>query len=781
MAWHELDTIPRPWSHRAHPGTSVVCGPQTKVFEEVARPGVMNALQGYNSTIFAYGQTGSGKTYTMTGDLGTAPGSKALPGRGIVPRSLQLLYETIADRTDVTNYVVYCSYMEIYNEVGFDLLDKSLAGTVAKAAASKAASSGSRGGRSSRTMGSGGGGGSGSAGLHDGAFGSPGRRSKAGGGGGGGSGSSGSAAFDEIEKVQLLEGRDGSITIRNLSQHRADSEMEAMELLLLGDRNRHISETMMNDASSRSHCVFTVTIESRPVLGEVVKKSKLHFVDLAGSERTHKTGAQGSTLNEAKYINSSLHFLELVIISLQERQQRERRHVPYRNSMLTSVLRDSLGGNCKTAMIATIHAEQSQTEESISTCRFAQRVAKVENKAVVNEERNPYAVIKSLRAELEKLRRELAAAGLTPGSIAAGPDFSAGGGGAGLGGNWQANASTEALLTELLGRFRKTPRDVGRMHLLALRETAQQYSRSSSSSSSSSNSSISASSAAQTAVAMPSDGGTEIVLPADMSGSSSAGAPPLPAKLLVDCSLADPADAMTLSLIATLARQGAAELVAVTTVTSPSDFARPRPAAADGADSTEGGDAGAAVNANDGSVASAVALGEAAAAAAAAAAAGAGAGAGVSSTDVQLEDAAPAATASAGGGGSSSGGSSDDVADPGLSYAMCAKLLSVLGVDRRDSSSSSASADVATTYGDGDLAESVSNPTDAGGHSAPASAAGSAASSTPASAFSATVIGAQTADPSRRFEPSERELSRLKALKAAAEAFPSWTTYGYFR
>ena len=90
-----------------------------------------------------------------------------------------------------------------------------------------------------------------------------------------------------------------------------------MDLLLVGDRNRHISETLMNEASSRSHCIFTITLESRPVNGDVVCKSKLHFVDLAGSERTHKTKAEGSVLNEAKYINTSLHYLELVIVALQ--------------------------------------------------------------------------------------------------------------------------------------------------------------------------------------------------------------------------------------------------------------------------------------------------------------------------------------------------------------------------------------------------------------------------------------------------------------------------------
>ena len=100
----------------------------------------------------------------------------------------------------------------------------------------------------------------------------------------------------------------------------------------------------MNLASSRSHCIFTISIESRKAGSEVILRSKLHMVDLAGSERAHKTGAQGKILQEAKYINTSLHYLEMVIVALHERATKGRGHVPYRNSMMTSVLRDSLGG-----------------------------------------------------------------------------------------------------------------------------------------------------------------------------------------------------------------------------------------------------------------------------------------------------------------------------------------------------------------------------------------------------------------------------------------------------
>ena len=163
----------------------------------------------------------------------------------------------------------------------------------------------------------------------------------------------------------------------------------------------------MNQASSRSHCIFTVSIEARPSAGDTVRRSKLHLVDLAGSERVHKTSTSGQTLREAKYINSSLFFLEMVIVALHEKAKNKRSHIPYRNSMMTSVLRDSLGGNCKTVMVATISPERNHTDESISTCNFAQRVALIKNVAQVNEDLDPSLVIRRLKAEVAVLKEEV--------------------------------------------------------------------------------------------------------------------------------------------------------------------------------------------------------------------------------------------------------------------------------------------------------------------------------------------------------------------------------------
>lgn len=138
-----------------------------------------------------------------------------------------------------------------------------------------------------------------------------------------------------------------------------------------------------------------------------VRRSKLHLVDLAGSERVAKTNSSGSVLTEARHINSSLFYLEMVIVALYEQATKGRTHIPYRNCMMTSVLRDSLGGNCKTIMIATINPEADHTEESLSTCKFAQRVSLIKNKALLNEETDPSIIIRRLKDELLNLREEI--------------------------------------------------------------------------------------------------------------------------------------------------------------------------------------------------------------------------------------------------------------------------------------------------------------------------------------------------------------------------------------
>ncbi|XP_059163780.1 kinesin-like protein KIF6 [Physella acuta] len=309
---------------------------QDEVFLHVAQPVIDNAVQGYNGTIFAYGQTGSGKTFTITG------GAERFIDRGIIPRSLSYIFDTIEKHPEKT-FTVHISYLEIYNDNGYDLLDPKHEAT----------------------------------------------------------------KLEDLQKVTLLEDSDQNIHLKNLTVHQAATEEDALNLLFMGDTNRMIAETPMNQASSRSHCIFTVHLTCKEEGSATICRSKLHLVDLAGSERVSKTGVNGTLLTEAKYINLSLHYLEQVIIALSEKN---RQHVPYRNSMMTSVLRDSLGGNCMTTMIATCSLEKSNIDESISTCRFAQRVAMIRNDVTLNEELDPHLLIAKLKRENAELRDQLALA-----------------------------------------------------------------------------------------------------------------------------------------------------------------------------------------------------------------------------------------------------------------------------------------------------------------------------------------------------------------------------------
>eukprot|EP00968_Pinguiococcus_pyrenoidosus_P021110 scaffold2675_cov236-Pinguiococcus_pyrenoidosus.AAC.9 len=323
------------WQFRFNSVLGPECS-QEETFDAVGRDAVSWALQGFNATVFAYGQTGSGKTFTITG------GAERYADRGLIPRAVSLVFSKLEEADD-THFQAFVSYLEIYNDQGFDLLAEE---------------------RSAPRL-------------------------------------------EDLPKVSMLEDENGHFHLKNLGMHRVASEEEALNFLFLGDTNRAISETAMNKTSSRSHCIFTISLEARRHGADVVKRSKLHFVDLAGSERVAKTGTSGQTLKEAQYINSSLFFLEMVIKALHERSSGARTHIPYRNSMMTSVLRDSLGGNCKTIMVATVNPEAEHTEETISTARFAQRVSLIKNNAQVNEETDPAIVIQRLKAEVKALREEV--------------------------------------------------------------------------------------------------------------------------------------------------------------------------------------------------------------------------------------------------------------------------------------------------------------------------------------------------------------------------------------
>jgi len=309
---------------------------QEQVFECCAREVVQSVMKGYNGTILAYGQTGAGKTHTMTG------GHVGFEDRGVVPRAISHIYQE-AENMEGRNITIRLSYVEIYNELMFDLL----AGT----------------GVAEQTG-------------------------------------------DLIIAEEKKNGRD-EIRVKGLSLPVAGTKEEALHIFFQGDTNRHVAEHALNKGSTRSHCVFTIHVESRARhdCNDKGFNAKCHLVDLAGSERVKKTGTDGVTLKEASYINKSLSFLEQVVKALGEPG---RDHIPYRQSKLTHLLKDSLGGNCKTAMIANIWPEKKMLEETISTLRFAQRMQKVYNDAVMNEHTDPSTLLRKYERQIKELKQELA-------------------------------------------------------------------------------------------------------------------------------------------------------------------------------------------------------------------------------------------------------------------------------------------------------------------------------------------------------------------------------------
>lgn len=212
---------------------------------------------------------------------------------------------------------------------------------------------------------------------------------------------------EQTGSIMIQDDPKYGITLRGLSQVMVNTEEEALNQLFEGETNRTIAEHLLNKTSTRSHCVYTINLESRSRVesSEKVTISKLNLVDLAGSERTKKTGSEGLTLTEANYINKSLSYLEQVVIALSERG---REHVPYRQSKLTYMLKDSIGGNSKTLMIANIWPEPAHMEETISTLRFATRMMRVANEATINVELDPAQLIERYKREIRDLKQELA-------------------------------------------------------------------------------------------------------------------------------------------------------------------------------------------------------------------------------------------------------------------------------------------------------------------------------------------------------------------------------------
>ena len=185
----------------------------------------------------------------------------------------------------------------------------------------------------------------------------------------------------------IRENKDKTISVCGAIEEIVATRQQMINLLMKGNLKRSTSCTNMNDVSSRSHAIFTVWIEQHPKDDESAEEeeitAKFHFVDLAGSERLKKTGATGETMNEGININMGLLHLGDVINALTDPKEK---FVPYRNSKLTRILQDSLGGNSNTEMIACISPASSSFEETINTLKYASRAMNIKNKPVINKD-----------------------------------------------------------------------------------------------------------------------------------------------------------------------------------------------------------------------------------------------------------------------------------------------------------------------------------------------------------------------------------------------------------
>jgi hypothetical protein len=357
---------------------------QKEIYETCAAPVVQSVLEGYNGTIFCYGQTGAGKTHTMEGNLDD---SDQIGERGIIPNAFQHIFDHVAasekaassgdgddvdggadqttDNADATRYLVRASYFEIYNEEVRDLLAGS---SISVSGSAAAASDQRRQSQSQRTSSNGG--------------------------------------------LELKENANGVVYIQDLTWKTVHSVTEILKLLKQGKGRRSVASTKMNATSSRSHSIFSIQIEQSYLdqTGEQqIRVGKLNLVDLAGSERQSKTGAEGDRLKEATKINLSLSALGNVISALvvpASSNKNRHNHVPYRDSKLTRVLQDSLGGNTKTVMCANAGPAEYNHDETLSTLRYASRAKKIQNKPLVNE--NPKdLLIRQYQAEIASLNQRL--------------------------------------------------------------------------------------------------------------------------------------------------------------------------------------------------------------------------------------------------------------------------------------------------------------------------------------------------------------------------------------
>ncbi|XP_026059104.1 kinesin-like protein KIF21B isoform X5 [Carassius auratus] len=344
---------------------------QDTIYANCTEKLIEGCLEGYNATIFAYGQTGSGKTYTMGTGFDVAIPDEEL---GIIPRAVKHLYKGIEQRRQaaaeqgrpVPEFKISAQFLELYNEEVLDLFDTTRDIEMRK----------------------------------------------------------------QKSHIKIHEDASGSIYTVGVTTRTVSSEAEMMQCLKLGALSRTTASTQMNVQSSRSHAIFTIHIcqvrvcapaenppeqdnetdnrlanNSSEVEEFETLTAKFHFVDLAGSERLKRTGATGDRAKEGISINCGLLALGNVISALGDRSKRST-HVPYRDSKLTRLLQDSLGGNSRTVMIACTSPSDQDFMETLNTLKYANRARNIKNRVMVNQDKASQQ-ISALRTEIARLQMEL--------------------------------------------------------------------------------------------------------------------------------------------------------------------------------------------------------------------------------------------------------------------------------------------------------------------------------------------------------------------------------------
>ena len=296
---------------------------QHDVFQEVS-PILEQSLVGYSCSFFAYGQSGSGKTHTMLGNHYWENPSEeqhqsfmSNDDDGLIPRSMQWLFQQLSETKDGILPKISVSYLEIHNEHVIDLLVTT-----------------------SSTV--------------------------------------------KTPSLEIREYKRGEMYVPNLTTVDVTSIHEVMDVLLTGVRARSLATTDLNDHSSRSHTIFQCYVELYHSDQKTITRSKISFIDLAGSEKlkAHQcSNFSRERIAELKSINRSLSTLGACISAL---SQRKRGHIPYRDSKLTRLLQDALGGSTKTIMIVTLSPSSYCYEETISTLQFADRAMRVQISANPN-------------------------------------------------------------------------------------------------------------------------------------------------------------------------------------------------------------------------------------------------------------------------------------------------------------------------------------------------------------------------------------------------------------